>query len=119
MVLAPQELLVLVELKRDVDLVANGAEFRGLVKGLQESPLVKARLCLHEPVVDPLEKGVFAVGKRVMKRLFDRVVAVPLHAVEVGDGMASGACDAGVRGGIVDVVVVGIVELSAEEGDGV
>ena len=50
-----------------------------------------------------------------MHRFFDRVVAVSAGAIGVSDGVTSRTGDPSMRGGIVDVVVIGVVKLSREE----
>ena len=100
-VLAPQELLVFVELEGDVDLVTGGAELGGLVKRLEKSFLVKARLPFYQAVVDPLEKRVCAGSERIMKWLLDGVVGVSPRAVQVRDRVAHSARDAGMRRGVI------------------
>ena len=50
-----------------------------------------------------------------MLRLFDGVGGVADRAVDVRDGMAGDAGDAGLRVGMLYVVEVGVVEGAAEE----
>ena len=56
-VLAAQELLVVVQLDRQADLVAGRAELGGLVERLEERLLVEVRLGLDQLVVDPLQRA--------------------------------------------------------------
>ena len=74
-VLAAEELLVVVQFAGDADLVAGRAELGRLVQRLQERLLVELRLGLDELVVDPLQDRVRAERERVVQRLLDRVVA--------------------------------------------
>ena len=115
MVLATEELLVSREFLGEVDFVAGGAELGIAVEVLQKGLLVHRRLRLDELVVDPLEERVLTLRKGVMNRLVDRVVGIPLRAVDVRDRMADGAGDAGVGRRVVDVVVVLVVESAAVE----
>jgi len=116
-VLAAEELLVVVQLLRQGDLVARRAELRGLVERLEERLLVEVRLGLHELLVDPLQGGALARGERVVRRLLQGVPAVAEGAVDVGHGVADGAGDAGVGRLVVDVVEVRVVERPAQERD--
>ena len=82
----------------------------------EESFFVHRWLGLHQLMVDPLEHVVVAGSEGIVQRFVDRVVGVAAGAVDVGDRVAGGAGDAGVGGGMVHVVVVGIVEGAAVEG---
>ncbi len=119
MVLAAQEFLVVVQLDRDADLVANRAELCHAVERLEESLLVKIGLGLDGLVVQPLQQGVVTGGERIVLRLFDGVCSVADRAVDVGHSMADGAGDAGAGGRMVDIVKIRIVEGSAEERHGI
>ena len=85
------------------------------MKVFEEGLFVHRRLGLHQLMVDPLEHVVVALGEGIVQRLVDRVVGVAAGAVDVGDRVAGGAGDAGMGGGMVHVVVVGIVEGAAIE----
>ena len=52
-----------------------------------------------------------------MQRFFNRKVSVASNTIDVGDGMANGACDPRVRRGMIDIIIIRIVELPAEERD--
>ena len=82
---------------------------------LEERLLVHLGLGFHERVVDPLQERVVAEGERIMLGLFDRVGGVAAGVVDVGDRVAGGAGDAGLAGGVIHVVIVGIVEFTREE----
>lgn len=56
---------------------------------------MEGRFGLYQLIVDPLQHGIVAAGKGVMFRFFDGVVGVAEVAVDVCDGVADGACDAG------------------------
>ena len=114
-ILPAEKILVVIEFAGQAHLVAGRAEFGRLVKRLEEGLFVKLGLGLDQLVVDELQHGVGAVGEGILLRLLDRVVGVASHAVDVGDRMAGGASDAGLRGGIIHVVELGIVESPAEE----
>ncbi len=115
MVLATEEFLVVVQLDWQRDFVTGRAELRGFMERLQERLFVERRLGFHHLVVDPLQDRVLAERKRVVLRLLDGVGRVAGGAVDVGDGMAGGASDAGMGGGVLDVVEIRIVEGAAEE----
>src|SRR5229473_2484946 len=106
MVLATQEFLVVVQLDGDAYLVANRAEFRAAMERLEESLLVKIGLGLDGLVVEPLQHRVITGGEGIVLRLLDGVGSVADRAVDVGDGMADSARDAGARGGMVDIVKI-------------
>ena len=99
--------------------MAGRTEFRRAVKVFHERLLVEGRLGLDKLVVDPLQQLVFAVGERVVHRLFKRVVGVAPRAIDRVDRMAYRAGDAGMRGRVVDIVVMGIVEGAAEKRHGI
>ena len=115
-VLAAEKFLVGGQFLGEVDLVAGGAELRVAVEVLEKGLLMHRRLGLHQLVVDPLEERIVALRKGIVNWFVDRVVGVAPRAVDVGDGMAGGASDAGLRGGVVDVVVILVVEGAAVEG---
>ncbi len=114
-VLAAEKFLVVVQLQRQMHLVAGRTELRRLVKRLQESRLVKLRLGLDQLVVDPLQHRVLAERERIVQRLFDRVVGVAARAVDVRDRVADGAGDAALRRRVAGRVEVRIVKGTAEE----
>ena len=101
-VLAAQELVV-VQFLGQVDLVAGAAELGGRVQRLEEGPFVQFGLRLDQLMVDELEERGVAEGERVVLGLLDRVVGVAAGTVDVGDRVAGGAGDAGVRGRLLDV----------------
>ena len=114
-VLAAQELLVVVHRVGDAHLVAGGAKLGRLVEGLEEGLLVELRLALHQLLINEVGQRVGGrEGKGVMHRFFDGVVAVAdgtlLGALEVRDGVAGDAGDARLRGGVVHHVKIRIVE---------
>ena len=98
MVLAAQEILVVVQFHRQAHLVAGRTKVRRAMERFEERRFVEGGLGLDHLVVDPLQEWVFTLGKRVVLRFFDGVGAVPVGAVDVRDGMAGGAGDAGLRG---------------------
>src|SRR3954466_14345419 len=85
MVLAAQELFVVIQFERHTDLMASRTELGRLMSGLQESRFVKLRFRFNQLVVHELQKFVGAESKRIMDRLFDRVISVPARAVYVRD----------------------------------
>ena len=115
MILAAQEFLILVQLLWNADLVAGGTKIRRAQKRFQECLFVELRLRLHQLLVEVLQEAVCAVGERIVGRLVDGVVRIAARAVDVRDGMARRAGDAGLRRGIMHVVEVRIVERAAEE----
>ena len=115
MVLAAEEILVVVQVAGNADLVAGGAILRRAHERFQEGLLVKLRLALDQLLVEVLEKTVGAIGKRIVDRLVNRVVGVAPGAVDVRDGMARRAGDAGLRRGVIYVIIIGIVKRAAEE----
>lgn len=119
MILPAQELLVMIDGKRNADLMTGGAKFRRAMKPFQEGFFVEIRLGFHQLIVDPLQDGIIAVRKRVMQRLLDRVVRVAGGAVDVRDGVTNGAGDAGMSRRMVDLVEVLVVELAGEKGHGI
>ena len=94
MVLAAEEILVVVQVAGNADLVAGRTKLRRAHERFQEGLLVKLRLALDQLLVEVLEKAVGAVGKRIMNRFVNRVVGVALGAVDVRDGVAGRAGDA-------------------------
>ena len=120
MVLAAQELLVVVHRERQADLVARGAELGGLVQRLEEGALVEGRLRLHELFVDEVGERVGGrESEGIVDRLLDGVVAVPgetlVRALQSGDRVARRAGDAGQGGRMVRHVELRVVERTAEE----
>ena len=115
MILAAQEVLVFGQLGGQRNLVAGGAELRRLHHGFQERLLVEFRLGLHQQVVDVLQRGIAAVGEGVMHWLVDGVFGVAARAIDVGDGVAGGAGDAGLGGGVIADVEVRIIKCAAEK----
>ena len=95
--------------------MTHRAELGGSVKRLEERPFVKRRLGLDELIVDPLQDGIVAVGKGIMDRFVDGVIAVAARGVDVGYGVTDGASDAGVGCRVVEIVEVRIVELARQE----
>ena len=119
-VLAAQELLVVVHRVGDAHLVTGGAELGRLVEGLEEGLLVELRLALHQLLVDEIGQRVGGrEGEGVMHRFLDGVVAVAdgalVGAFQVRDGVTSHAGDARLRGRVVHHVEVGIIEGPGEE----
>ena len=114
-VLAAEEIFVVVHLRRNRHLVAGRAELGRTVYRLEERPLVEVGLRLHELRVDPLQHLRVAGRKRIVVWLLERVAAVARQRVHLGDGMADGARDAGVGRGMIDVVVVRIVERPRQQ----
>ncbi len=51
-----------------------------------------------------------------MQGLGDRIVAIALGAVDVRNGVARRASNAGLSGRIIDIIVIRIIEFAAEEG---
>ena len=120
MILAAQELLVVVHRVGDAHLVAGGAKLGRLVEGLEEGLLVELRLALHQLLINEVGQRVGGrEGEGVVDRLFDGVVAVAdgtlLGALEVRDGVAGDAGNARLRGRVVHHVEVGIIEGPGEE----
>ena len=113
------DLLELVQRQRQVHLVADAAELGCLVVWFEERLLVEIGLGFDQLVVDPLQHRVVAVRERVMQRFLDGVVGVAPVAVDVRDRVADGAGDTRVSGGVVDVVVVLLIEGPAEEWHGI
>ena len=114
MVLPPEE-TVLIQLFRDVDLVASAAELSRLMQGLQVGPLVKGRFRPDQLAVDEGEQGRVAQCEGVQVRLSDQELRVPSRAWNRFDGVAYGAGDPSLRSRIVDIVVCWIVEGSTEK----
>ena len=105
---------VLVKRFRQVNLVASAAELRALVQGLQERALVQRWLRFDQERIDPTQDGVVRKREGIVRRRSDHVVGIAAHA-DGFDGVTGHAADAGVGGGIVDVVEVRIVEQAAEK----
>src|ERR1051325_5609453 len=115
MILAAQEFLIVIEFVWDADFVAGGAGIGGLVQRLQKSLFVELRLGLDHRFVEEGEEFVRAEGEWVMDRLFDGVIGVAARAVDVRDRVARGASDPGLRGGMIHVVEIRIVESATEK----
>ena len=116
-ILPSQKFLVMIDFARQRHLMAGRTEFGRLVQRLEKRVSMKGRLGLDELLVDPLQKLILTRCKGVMCRFFDRVIAISTVAVDVGNGMATGAGDACMSGRVADVVEVRIIERTAEEGD--
>src|SRR5205823_998073 len=101
---------------RNADFVASGTKFRGAHERLKKRLLVKFWLRLDQLLIDVLQDAVGAVGERIMDRLVDRVVGISDGAVDVRDGVARGAGNAGLGGRMFYVIVIGVVKSPAEEG---
>ena len=115
MILTTQEFLVVIQRKRQVNLVATRTELGRFMKRLEKRPFVELWFCFHELIVDPLKCRVVTVGERIMQRLFDRVVRVTPGAVHVGNRVTDRAGDAGLRRRMVDRIKLRIVKRAAEE----
>ena len=119
MVLAPHEILVMIDGIRYSDLVTHRTKLGGLDDRLHELLLVHLRLGLDQRQVDPLEDRVVAEGERIMLRLGDRVGTIAPRVVNRGDHVADRAGDAGLACGVMFVVEIGVVELAGKERHGV
>ncbi len=93
----------------------------GLMKWLQESFLVEAGLGFDQQFIDLLQSWRIRVGKRILNWFFDNVVCIAdvalvmRIAANVGDRVASGASDPGLRRWIFHIVVVWFVKCPAKE----
>src|SRR5262249_9624264 len=87
----------------------------GLVQRLEKSLLVEVRFRLHQLLVDVPKKLIRAERKRVMNGFVDRVVGVATRAIDVRNGVTSGAGDAGLGSGMFLQVKIRIVERAAEK----
>src|ERR1041385_8462693 len=96
--------------------MAGRAKLRRPHKGLEEGFFVKLGLGLDQLLIEVLEDGICAVGKRVMDWFIDGVIRVAFGAVDMGDRVARGAGNAGLGGGMVYVINIRVVKSSAEEG---
>src|SRR5262249_33860772 len=115
---------VMVDFHRNADLVASGAKHLGAMKRLQKGLLVKLGFGLDQLVVEPLQNRIFTIRERIVKRLFDRIVAVADRAVDIDNGMADGAGYAGCSAFVLADVEMRIVENrfvkgAAKKGNGV
>ena len=115
-ILAAQPLVV-IQLRRQMHLVATAAETRLPVQGFEKGFPVEGRLGLHQLLIDPLQKPVAAERERVMLRRFDGVISVAARAVDFGDGMATGAGNARTGQGIVRGAKFRIIKRAAEKGN--
>ena len=115
-ILAPQELFVIIQLPRHAHLVAGGTELGRAHERLEELLLVKLRLGFHQLLVEILQQAVGAVGERVMDRFVDGVVPVSLRAVHMGDRVARGTRNPHTRRRMVHIVELRVVKRPAEEG---
>ena len=114
MILPPQP-LVIVQFRRQVHLVTRRAKLGRLVQRLEKRLLVKRRLGLHHLVVDPLQNRVVALGKRIMYRLFDRVIRIPPRVLNVGDRMTHRAGHPRLRRRVLYIVKIRIIKSPAEK----
>src|SRR5690349_9288840 len=117
MVLATKKLLIVVQLPRDADLMASGAELGGAHERFEEGFLVKLGLSLDQLLIDVLQQTIGAVGERVVDRLVNGIVCIASGGVDVRDRVAGGAGDAGLGGRMIDVIKLGVIEGAAEERD--
>src|SRR4051812_3658488 len=115
MILAPQEVFVLGQLRRQTDFVASRTELRAFVQGLEKGLFVEIRFAFDELLVDELKKAIGAKSKRIMNRLVNGVVSVTPRAVDVVDRMAGGAGYARLGCGMFFQVEIRIIESAAEE----
>ena len=113
----PAEELVLVQLFRQMHFVARTTEFRRFVKIFQERFLVKRRFGFHQLIIHPLQKSIVTVSKWIMDGFFNGIVAVATHTVDVRNGMTGRAGNSRLRGDVVDIIKIGIIKGTAEEGD--
>ncbi|GBF30143.1 hypothetical protein MnTg04_00079 [bacterium MnTg04] len=111
----PAQPAITIQLNRQVHLVAGSTELRGFVQRLEKSLLVKLGLCLDQHPVDPCQQRLVAIGERVMDGFLDRVIRVSPGAVDMGDGMTTGAGNPRLRRGMIHVVEVRVVERTAEK----
>ena len=119
MVLSAQELFVKVHCVWNADFVASRTEFSLSMKWLQKGLLVKIRLGFHQLIIDPLQDGIGAVGEGIVQGLLDCVIGVTGRAVDIGDGVADGAGDAGMSRGMINFIEILVVKLAGKEGHGV
>ena len=75
--------LVVIELLREVHLVAGAAELGAAMQGLRKRLLVERRVGFHQRLVHPVQDRVVAVGEGIVQRLLDRVVAVAARTVQM------------------------------------
>ena len=101
----------------EVDLVARGAELRGLVRveALQERARVGAGVELQQVVVARLQEGVLRGREVVQRRVLDREITLSHRALDVDDRVAGQAAEAGLGLGSVDLLADRGVELPGEE----
>ncbi len=96
--------------------MTDGAVFGGLVKVFEEGAFVELGFRFDELIIDELEQSIRAGSEGVMDGFFDGISTVAGGVVDIDDGMATCAGDAGLGCGMIDVVEVGIIECAAEEG---
>ena len=80
---------------------------------------MKLGLGFDELSVDRAEGGAVAECKWVEDRFLDRVVGISARAIDVSDGVAGHAGDAGVRGRMILEIELRIIKRPAEKGSGV
>ena len=114
-ILASQPIAIMIQLKRQIDLMAATAEFSRAVQWFQERLLVEGWFCLHQLIVDPLQQLIVAVSKRIVLWFFNRKVSVADVAVDVSNCMTHRACDSRLGCRMFQHVKVWIIECSTEE----
>ena len=115
-ILSPQPFVV-IQLWRQVNLVATTTKPGLAVQRLEKGFLVQFRFCLDQLAIDPLQCLVVTERERVVLRRLDRKIGVAARAVDLSDGMATGAGDAGAGQRIVQVAKIGVIECPAEQGN--
>ena len=106
---------VLVQRLRQMHLVARAAKFRGPVQGFHEGAFVEGGFAFDQHTVDPGQKRDLGERERIVLRRGDDVVGIATRAAQVLDGMAGNTGNARIRGRVVLVVEVRIVERAAEQ----
>ena len=101
----------------EVHLVA-GRAVCGLVlahERLHERAAMRLRVEVSEEPIEPAHHRVLARGQFMQRRIFDREPGIPHRPLDVRDGVARGAGEAGVGLGRVELVLDRLVEAAVEE----
>ncbi len=120
-VVLPAHPVVVVQGRKEADLVAGRAELRRPHERLHERLPVQGRLHPDQELVDLVERLVLRERERILLALLDDVAAVPAQVLDLGDRVAGHAGQPLLR---LELVVGerrhrGLAHLAREEDDGV
>ena len=116
-ILPAQKLFIVIECIREMNFVAGRAKIGGLMEFFEKRLFMQSRFGFDKLLINPLQCGIITERERIMLRLFNREVGISSSAVDVGDRMTGRTGDPRLRGGVIDIIKLGIVKRTAEEWD--